>query len=186
MNFIFSAWVSVSAKMKDMLLRRTSKMRFLNLVVDIFTTLRTNQSAKSATRCHSIQYDHSKRLRPPRKTRLTVKSYTSSGRMPSRLWATFRSEFAHLDYEQDARLGGEGLYLGSFKLDDILDATAKLLAQMTATIAVIQRSVEPTRHLTGFEIKNPLSNHDALIAVLTWWTKAFVTLTVCWLQRIFS
>ena len=53
----------------------------------------------------------------------------------------------------------------AFKLDDILDATAKLLAQMTGYTAVIQ-DVEPTRQrLTGFEIV-PLSNHDAL-AVLT-------------------
>ena len=46
-----------------------------------------------------------------------------------------------------------------------MDATAKLLAQMTGYTAVIQ-DVEPTRQrLTGFEIV-PLSNHDAL-AVLT-------------------
>ena len=53
----------------------------------------------------------------------------------------------------------------AFKLEDILDAAAKLLAEMTGCTAVIQ-DVEPTRQrLTGFDIVH-LSNHDAL-AVLT-------------------
>ena len=67
--------------------------------------------------------------------------------------------------EQDVYQVVKAFDFEAFKLDDILDATAKLLAQMTGYTAVIQ-DVEPTRQrLTGFEIV-PLSNHDAL-AVLT-------------------
>ncbi len=54
----------------------------------------------------------------------------------------------------------------SLLLDDVLDATAKLLiAQMTGYTAVIQDAGTDTSALDWFEIV-PLSNHDAL-AVLT-------------------
>ena len=60
---------------------------------------------------------------------------------------------------------GDLIDFEAFKLEDILDAAAKLLAEMTGCTAVIQ-DVEPTRQrLTGFDIVH-LSNHDAL-AVLT-------------------
>ena len=67
--------------------------------------------------------------------------------------------------EQDVYQVVKAFDFEAFKLEDILDAAAKLLAEMTGCTAVIQ-DVEPTRQrLTGFDIVH-LSNHDAL-AVLT-------------------
>ena len=99
---------------------------------------------------------------------LLEKAHTSSGRMPSRAGFQYfvqNSLDLELIDEQDVYQVVKAFDFEAFKLDDILDATAKLLAQMTGYTAVIQ-DVEPTRQrLTGFEIV-PLSNHDAL-AVLT-------------------
>lgn len=96
------------------------------------------------------------------------KAHTSSGRMPSRAgFQYFVANSLNLDTidEQDVYQVVKAFDFEAFKLEDILDAAAKLLAEMTGCTAVIQ-DVEPTRQrLTGFDIVH-LSNHDAL-AVLT-------------------
>ena len=92
------------------------------------------------------------------------KAHTSSGRMPSRAgFQYFVANSLNLDTidEQDVYQVVKAFDFEAFKLEDILDAAAKLLAEMTGCTAVIQ-DVEPTRQrLTGFDIVH-LSNHDAL------------------------
>ena len=141
----------------------------LNLVVDIFT--KTHEPVGSKALQDVIQSSSAtirNDMAALEKQGLLEKAHTSSGRMPSR--AGFQNYVQNsLDLElideQYVYQVVKAFDFEAFKLDDILDATAKLLAQMTGYTAVIQ-DVEPTRQrLTGFEIV-PLSNHDAL-AVLT-------------------
>ena len=141
----------------------------LNLVVDIFT--KTHEPVGSKALQDVIQ-SSSATIRNDMaaldKKGLLEKAHTSSGLMPSRAGFQYfvqNSLDLELIDEQDVYQVVKAFDFEAFKLDDILDATAKLLAQMTGYTAVIQ-DVEPTRQrLTGFEIV-PLSNHDAL-AVLT-------------------
>lgn len=141
----------------------------LNLVVDIFTKTREPVGSKAL---QDVIQSSSATIRNDmaalEKQGLLEKAHTSSGRMPSRAGFQYfvqNSLDLELIDEQDVYQVVKAFDFEAFKLDDILDATAKLLAQMTGYTAVIQ-DVEPTRQrLTGFEIV-PLSNHDAL-AVLT-------------------
>ena len=141
----------------------------LNLVVDIFTKTREPVGSKAL---QDVIQSSSATIRNDmaalEKQGLLEKAHTSSGRMPSRAgfqYFVHNSLDLELIDEQDVYQVVKAFDFEAFKLDDILDATAKLLAQMTGYTAVIQ-DVEPTRQrLTGFEIV-PLSNHDAL-AVLT-------------------
>ena len=141
----------------------------LNLVVDIFTKTREPVGSKALqdaiqSSSATIRND----MAALEKQGLLEKAHTSSGRMPSQAGFQYfvqNSLDLELIDEQDVYQVVKAFDFEAFKLDDILDATAKLLAQMTGYTAVIQ-DVEPTRQrLTGFEIV-PLSNHDAL-AVLT-------------------
>ena len=141
----------------------------LNLVVDIFT--KTHEPVGSKALQDVIQSSSAtirNDMAALEKQGLLEKAHTSSGRMPSRAGSQYffqNSLDLELIDEQDVYQVVKAFDFEAFKLDDILDATAKLLAQMTGYTAVIQ-DVEPTRQrLTGFEIV-PLSNHDAL-AVLT-------------------
>lgn len=141
----------------------------LNLVVDIFT--KTHEPVGSKALQDVIQSSSAtirNDMAALEKQGLLEKAHTSSGRMPSRggfQYFVQNSLDLELIDEQDVYQVVKAFDFEAFKLDDILDATAKLLAQMTGYTAVIQ-DVEPTRQrLTGFEIV-PLSNHDAL-AVLT-------------------
>lgn len=141
----------------------------LNLVVDIFT--KTHEPVGSKALQDVIQSSSAtirNDMAALEKQGLLEKAHTSSGRMPSRAgFQYFVQNLLDLELidEQDVYQVVKAFDFEAFKLDDILDATAKLLAQMTGYTAVIQ-DVEPTRQrLTGFEIV-PLSNHDAL-AVLT-------------------
>ncbi|MCP8989798.1 heat-inducible transcriptional repressor HrcA [Streptococcus parasanguinis] len=141
----------------------------LNLVVDIFT--KTHEPVGSKALQDVIQSSSAtirNDMAALEKQGLLEKAHTSSGRMPSRAGFQYfvqKSLDLELIDEQDVYQVVKAFDFEAFKLDDILDATAKLLAQMTGYTAVIQ-DVEPTRQrLTGFEIV-PLSNHDAL-AVLT-------------------
>ena len=141
----------------------------LNLVVDIFT--KTHEPVGSKALKDVIQSSSAtirNDMATLEKQGLLEKAHTSSGRMPSRAGFQYfvqNSLDLELIDEQDVYQVVKAFDFEAFKLDDILDATAKLLAQMTGYTAVIQ-DVEPTRQrLTGFEIV-PLSNHDAL-AVLT-------------------
>ena len=141
----------------------------LNLVVDIFT--KTHEPVGSKALQDVIQSSSAtirNDMAALEKQGLLEKAHTSSGRMPSRAGFQYfvqNSLDLELIDEQDVYQVVKAFDFEAFKLDDILDATAKLLAQMTGYTAVIQ-DVEPTRQrLTGFEIV-PLSNHDAL-AVLT-------------------
>ena len=141
----------------------------LNLVVDIFT--KTHEPVGSKALQDVIQSSSAtirNDMAALEKQGLLEKAHTSSGRMPSRAGFQYFVQNAldlELIDEQDVYQVVKAFDFEAFKLDDILDATAKLLAQMTGYTAVIQ-DVEPTRQrLTGFEIV-PLSNHDAL-AVLT-------------------
>ena len=141
----------------------------LNLVVDIFT--KTHEPVGSKALQDVIQSSSAtirNDMAALEKQGLLEKAHTSSGRMPSRAGLHYfvqNSLDLELIDEQDVYQVVKAFDFEAFKLDDILDATAKLLAQMTGYTAVIQ-DVEPTRQrLTGFEIV-PLSNHDAL-AVLT-------------------
>ena len=141
----------------------------LNLVVDTFTKTREPVGSKAL---QDVIQSSSATIRNDmaalEKQGLLEKAHTSSGRMPSRVGFQYfvqNSLDLELIDEQDVYQVVKAFDFEAFKLDDILDATAKLLAQMTGYTAVIQ-DVEPTRQrLTGFEIV-PLSNHDAL-AVLT-------------------
>ena len=141
----------------------------LNLVVDIFT--KTHEPVGSKALQDVIQSSSAtirNDMAALEKQGLLEKAHTSSGRMPSLAGFQYfvqNSLDLELIDEQDVYQVVKAFDFEAFKLDDILDATAKLLAQMTGYTAVIQ-DVEPTRQrLTGFEIV-PLSNHDAL-AVLT-------------------
>lgn len=141
----------------------------LNLVVDIFT--KTHEPVGSKALQDVIQSSSAtirNDMAALEKQGLLEKAHTSSGRMPSQAGFQYfvqNSLDLELIDEQDVYQVVKAFDFEAFKLDDILDATAKLLAQMTGYTAVIQ-DVEPTRQrLTGFEIV-PLSNHDAL-AVLT-------------------
>ena len=141
----------------------------LNLVVDIFT--KTHEPVGSKALQDVIQSSSAtirNDMAALEKQGLLEKAHTSSGRMPSRAGFQYFVQISldlELIDEQDVYQVVKAFDFEAFKLDDILDATAKLLAQMTGYTAVIQ-DVEPTRQrLTGFEIV-PLSNHDAL-AVLT-------------------
>ena len=141
----------------------------LNLVVDIFT--KTHEPVGSKALQDVIQSSSAtirNDMAALEKQGLLEKAHTSSGRMPSHAGFQYfvqNSLDLELIDEQDVYQVVKAFDFEAFKLDDILDATAKLLAQMTGYTAVIQ-DVEPTRQrLTGFEIV-PLSNHDAL-AVLT-------------------
>ena len=141
----------------------------LNLVVDIFT--KTHEPVGSKALQDVIQSSSAtirNDMAALEKQGLLEKAHTSSGRTPSRAGFQYfvqNSLDLELIDEQDVYQVVKAFDFEAFKLDDILDATAKLLAQMTGYTAVIQ-DVEPTRQrLTGFEIV-PLSNHDAL-AVLT-------------------
>ena len=141
----------------------------LNLVVDIFT--KTHEPVGSKALQDVIQSSSAtirNDMAALEKQGLLEKAHTSSGRMPSRAGFQYFVQNARdleLSDEQDVYQVVKAFDFEAFKLDDILDATVKLLAQMTGYTAVIQ-DVEPTRQrLTGFEIV-PLSNHDAL-AVLT-------------------
>ena len=141
----------------------------LNLVVDIFT--KTHEPVGSKALQDVIQSSSAtirNDMAALEKQGLLEKAHTSSVRMPSRAGFQYFVQNSHdleLIDEQDVYQVVKAFDFEAFKLDDILDATAKLLAQMTGYTAVIQ-DVEPTRQrLTGFEIV-PLSNHDAL-AVLT-------------------
>ena len=141
----------------------------LNLVVDIFT--KTHEPVGSKALQDVIQSSSAtirNDMAALEKQGLLEKAHTSSGRLPSRTGFQYfvqNSLDLELIDEQDVYQVVKAFDFEAFKLDDILDATAKLLAQMTGYTAVIQ-DVEPTRQrLTGFEIV-PLSNHDAL-AVLT-------------------
>ncbi|MDB8650517.1 heat-inducible transcriptional repressor HrcA [Streptococcus australis] len=141
----------------------------LNLVVDIFT--KTHEPVGSKALQDVIQSSSAtirNDMAALEKQGLLEKAHTSSGRMPSRAGFQYfvqNSFDLELIDEQDVYQVVKAFDFEAFKLDDILDATAKLLAQMTGYTAVIQ-DVEPTRQrLTGFEIV-PISNHDAL-AVLT-------------------
>lgn len=141
----------------------------LNLVVDIFT--KTHEPVGSKALQDVIQSSSAtirNDMAALEKQGLLEKAHTSSGRMPSQAGFQYfvqNSLDLELIDEQDVYQVVKAFDFEAFKLDDILDATAKLLAQMTGYTAVIQ-DMEPTRQrLTGFEIV-PLSNHDAL-AVLT-------------------
>ena len=141
----------------------------LNLVVDIFT--KTHEPVGSKALQDVIQSSSAtirNDMAALEKQGLLEKAHTSSGRMPSRAGFQYfvqKSLDLELIDEQDVYQVVKAFDFEAFKLDDILDATAKLWAQLTGYTAVIQ-DVEPTRQrLTGFEIV-PLSNHDAL-AVLT-------------------
>ncbi|MBM7643268.1 heat-inducible transcriptional repressor HrcA [Streptococcus loxodontisalivarius] len=141
----------------------------LNLIVEMFTqthepvgskALQESISSSSAT----IRNDMAKL----EKLGYLEKAHTSSGRMPSRAgFQYFVRHSLNLDSidEQDVYQVIKAFDFEAFKLEDILDAAAKLLAQMTGYTAVVQ-DVEPTsQRLTGFDIVQ-LSSHDAL-AVLS-------------------
>ena len=141
----------------------------LNLVIDMFT--KTHEPVGSKALQDIIQSSSAtirNDMAALEKQGLLEKAHTSSGRMPSRAGFQYfvqNSLDLELIDEQDIYQVVKGFDFEAFRLEDILDATAKLLAQMTGYTAVIQ-DVEPTRQrLTGFDIV-PLSSHDAL-AVLT-------------------
>lgn len=141
----------------------------LNLIVEIFTQTHEPVGSKALqgvidSSSATIRNDMAKL----EKMGYLEKAHTSSGRMPSRAgFQYFVANSLNLDAvdEQDVYQVVKAFDFEAFKLEDILDAAAKLLAEMTGCTAVIQ-DVEPTRQrLTGFDIV-PLSSHDAL-AVLT-------------------
>lgn len=141
----------------------------LNLIVQMFTqthepvgskALQDLVSSSSAT----IRNDMAKL----EKLGFLEKAHTSSGRLPSRGgFQYFVTNCLKLDSidEQDVYQVIKAFDFEAFKLEDILSAASRLLAEMTGYTAVLQ-DVEPTQQkLTGFEIVR-LSSHDAL-AVLT-------------------
>ena len=141
----------------------------LNLIVEMFT--RTHEPVGSKALQESIDSSSAtirNDMAKLEKMGYLEKAHTSSGRMPSRAgFQYFVANSLNLDTidEQDIYQVVKAFDFEAFKLEDILDAAAKLLAEMTGCTAVIQ-DVEPTRQrLTGFDIVH-LSNHDAL-AVLT-------------------
>lgn len=141
----------------------------LNLIVEMFT--RTHEPVGSKALQESIDSSSAtirNDMAKLEKMGYLEKAHTSSGRMPSRAgFQYFVANSLNLDAidEQDVYQVVKAFDFEAFKLEDILDAAAKLLAEMTGCTAVIQ-DVEPTRQrLTGFDIVH-LSNHDAL-AVLT-------------------
>ena len=141
----------------------------LNLIVEMFT--RTHEPVCSKALQDSIDSSSAtirNDMAKLEKMGYLEKAHISSGRMPSRAgFQYFVANSLNLDTidEQDVYQVVKAFDFEAFKLEDILDAAAKLLAEMTGFTAVIQ-DVEPTKQrLTGFEIVQ-LSNHDAL-AVLT-------------------
>ena len=141
----------------------------LNLIVEMFT--RTHEPVCSKALQDSIDSSSAtirNDMAKLEKMGYLEKAHISSGRMPSRAgFQYFVANSLNLDTidEQDVYQVVKAFDFEAFKLEDILDAAAKLLAEMTGCTAVIQ-DVEPTKQrLTGFEIVQ-LSNHDAL-AVLT-------------------
>ena len=138
----------------------------LNLIVEMFT--RTHEPVGSKALQESIDSSSAtirNDMAKLEKMGYLEKAHTSSGRMPSRAgFQYFVANSLNLDTidEQDVYQVVKAFDFEAFKLEDILDAAAKLLAEMTGCI----QDVEPTRQrLTGFDIVH-LSNHDAL-AVLT-------------------
>lgn len=137
----------------------------LNLIVEMFT--RTHEPVCSKALQDSIDSSSAtirNDMAKLEKMGYLEKAHISSGRMPSRAgFQYFVANSLNLDTidEQDVYQVVKAFDFEAFKLEDILDAAAKLLAEMTGYTAVIQ-DVEPTRQrLTGFEIVQ-LSNHDAL------------------------
>lgn len=141
----------------------------LNLIVELFTqhhepigskALQDVLSSSSAT----IRNDMAKL----EQLGLLEKAHTSSGRLPSR--AGFQYFVTHtlnrewMD-EADVYQVVKAFDFEAFRLEDILERAAQVLAEMTGYTAVLL-DVEPTQQrLTKFDVVQ-LSSHDAL-AVLT-------------------
>lgn len=141
----------------------------LNLIIEMFTQTREPVGSKAlqdliSSSSATIRNDMAKL----EKLGYLEKAHTSSGRLPSRAgFQYFVHHSLKLDSidEQDVYQVIKAFDFEAFKLEDILGAASRLLADMTGYTAVVQ-DVEPTRQkLTGFDIVQ-LSSHDAL-AVLT-------------------
>ena len=141
----------------------------LNLIIEMFTKTQEPVGSKAlqeliSSSSATIRNDMAKL----EKLGFLEKAHTSSGRLPSRAGFQYFVEHSlkmdSID-EQDVYQVIKAFDFEAFRLEDILAAAGRLLAQMTGYTAVVQ-DVEPTRQrLTKFDIVK-LSNHDAL-AVLT-------------------
>ena len=136
----------------------------LNLIVEMFT--RTHEPVGSKALQESIDSSSAtirNDMAKLEKMGYLEKAHTSSGRMPSRAgFQYFVANSLNLDTidEQDVYQVVKAFDFEAFKLEDILDAAAKLLAEMTGCTAVIQ-DVEPTRQARTRGYSCPLNENVA-------------------------
>lgn len=141
----------------------------LNQIVDLFTQYHEPVGSKAlqeriASSSATIRNDMAKL----EQLGLLEKAHTSSGRLPSRAgFQYFVTHSLNREWIQEDHVYQvmKAFDFEAFRLEDILERAAKVLADLTGYTAVLL-DVEPTRQqLTSFDIVR-LSSHDAL-AVLT-------------------